>query len=596
VASADLARLVEDLERHLGDPRDPESPMSFARVLDLDEREEYPHEFVAVAQRWGAHEFTIPAAQGGKAVDVVDGFNLMRMVARRDPTTTTALILSSIGFMPIWVAGSDEQRQYFADGMKGGLKMAWGLSERAHGSDILADETVAERVDGGYLLSGEKWTIGNATLADVVMVFARTNPKGGPGGYSIFALEKRRVPAGSIEPLPNERIHGLRGLDMSGVRLDGCFVPESALIGGEGQGLEIALKSSQMVRTTINLLALGCADTALRVTLDFATEREIFGQRLVEIPYSRRQLVECFADVLVADALVTGAVRSLQVSPGQSSIFSSIAKYFGPTLLAATMGQLAVVLGARHYLRGHPRYGIFQKLIRDLPVSNFADGNTVVNLKNVALALEALLANATEPPPGLREEAVARASVIFDLDAELPPYRPWEQELFSRGADDVLLALPDSLAALRELAGREDGQEAEWLGRAADVGERLSDEIVRMRAEHERNKASLGKAYAQSSELFDLAKQYCAVNAAAACIHLSVHSRHVLPEPFPSGAVLLVCLERLWNLFHPTERVADAAVVDAAAEVLEQLHRENRLFCHLAFRLAGSPVLARTEV
>jgi hypothetical protein len=61
----DLQVLCEDLERQLGDPHDPTSAMSFARVLQLDEREEYPHELITVLQRWGLHEFVIPEAQGG---------------------------------------------------------------------------------------------------------------------------------------------------------------------------------------------------------------------------------------------------------------------------------------------------------------------------------------------------------------------------------------------------------------------------------------------------------------------------------------------------------------------------------------------------
>src|SRR5205823_5328892 len=180
---------------------------------------------------------------------------------------------------------------------------------------------------------------------------------------------------------------GLRGLDMSGIRLHGCFVPDPALIGGPGKGLEVALKSSQLVRTNITSIALGCADTALRTTLDFAVGRRIFDSRVVDIPYSRRQLVECFADLLIGEAVATGAVRGLQANPGQASITSSVAKYFVPTLLERTMGQLAVVLGARYYLRDDPRHGIFQKVLRDAPVATFADGNTVVNLKNVASQL-----------------------------------------------------------------------------------------------------------------------------------------------------------------------------------------------------------------
>jgi alkylation response protein AidB-like acyl-CoA dehydrogenase len=582
----ELRELCESLERCLGDPHDAASAMPFARILELDEREHYPHELISVLQRWGLHEFVIPEAQGGRAVDVQDGFNLVRIVARRDPTTATTMMLTSLSFMPVWIAGSDEQRQYFANGMRNGMKLAWGLSERRRGSDILANDTVAEQVEGGYRITGEKWLIGNATVADAVMVFARTDPRGGPSGYSIFAVEKRRLPAGAVEPLAHEPILGLRALDMSGVRLDGCVVPESARIGREGQGLEIALKSSQLARASIASLALGCTDTALRLTLDFAAEREIFGQRVLDIPYSRRQLAECFADVLVADALAFGAVRGLQVAPEQTSIGSSVAKYFVPTLLEGTLSQLAVVMGARHYLRAHPRYGMFQKVMRDFRVANFADGNTVVNLKNVANQLATLLDGALNAPDATRDAAAVRVATLFDLDAQLPPYRPWEQSLSSRGLDDGLLALPHSLRALDALA--ESAENGDVVARAAVAARRILDDARELEVERARLAAALGRGFGRSDELFELAKRYCVLSAAAACVHLHVHTRDADDGPAASSALLLLCLERLATRLRPLERLTGSADIDAVADLAEHMHGERRLFSFLPVTLASA--------
>ncbi|MFG3294104.1 acyl-CoA dehydrogenase [Streptomyces sp. NPDC048179] len=388
----DLTELARRLERHLGDPHDPASRMPYAKVLEYDEREGYPYEFVNLLQRWGALDHFLPSAQGGKAGDVEIGFNLMRLIARRDPTTATAFIITSLSFMPAWVAGTDEQKRTLVEAIQQGTRYAWGLSERGHGSDLTANEMTAEKTEGGYLLTGEKWLIGNGRVADGLSVHARTDPRGGPAGYSVFVLDKRRTPAGSVDELPRERMHGLRGLDMSGFRLDRVFVPDSALLGREGQGLEIALKTSQTARALISGIALSAVDTGLRVTLDFTEQRRVFGRTVSDIPYSRRHLAECFADLMVADAVSLGAVRALQVVPEQTSVWSSVVEYFVPTLLERTFAQLNVVLGARFYLRDHPHYAIHQKMMRDLPVANFADGNTVVNLKNIALQLEGLLA------------------------------------------------------------------------------------------------------------------------------------------------------------------------------------------------------------
>ncbi|MBT2675424.1 acyl-CoA dehydrogenase family protein, partial [Streptomyces sp. ISL-14] len=240
VAVARLVSLAENLEDHLGDPHDDGSRMPFKKVLSFDEREEFPYELTNLLQAWGIHEYCLPERWGGQAGDVEVGFNLVRLVARRDPTTATALMITNVAFMPAWIAATDEQGRAAVHDINHGARMSWGLSERRHGSDVLANEMRAERVPGGYLLTGEKYLIGNATIADVVMVQARTNERGGPGGWSIFALDKRQCPAGTVTTLPNERLHGLRALDMSGIRLDRVFVPEGSRIGGEGQGLELA--------------------------------------------------------------------------------------------------------------------------------------------------------------------------------------------------------------------------------------------------------------------------------------------------------------------------------------------------------------------
>ncbi|HZF90757.1 acyl-CoA dehydrogenase family protein [Streptomyces sp.] len=584
----DLIALMADLEEYLGDPWDASAPMPYPRILGHDEDQRYPHEFVDLLADWGLYDWIVPAANGGKAVNVEDGFNLYRLVGRRDPTSATAMVLTSLSYMPVWIAGSPAQRQHFADAIRGGRKLAWGLSERRHGSDVLANETTARRTDGGWLLNGEKWTIGNATVASTVMVFARTSGQGGPGGYSIFAVEKDGVPPGQLAHLPDEPLHGLRGLDMSGVRLTDCFVPGTALIGRVGQGLEVALKSSQLARIAIAGIAMACVDTALRTTLDFAGRRVIFGGTVAEVPYSRRQLAESFAELLIADALTTGAVRSLQLAPAQASVWSSVVKYFVPTLLEETLARLTTVLGARHYLRAHPRHGIFQKVLRDFAISNFADGNTVVNLKNIALQLNGLLANAAGQEPG--EVARARAAVaeLFDPARPMPPYEPAAQQLFSRAGDDSVLALRSAVGELRraaEAAEAVGGRDAARLAGCADTAGQLADEVHRLAGEHAGLFAGQGRAAGQSAELYDLAKQYSAISAAAACVHLHLHGQASLAPALRSPAVLLLCLERLLRRFHPTRRVTGPDDIDTVAAVLAEAHREGRLFSFRPYRV-----------
>ncbi|WP_055494967.1 acyl-CoA dehydrogenase family protein [Streptomyces sp. TP-A0356] len=588
---ADLSALAARLEEFLGCPHDPAGRMPYSRIMELDERESYPYEFVNLLRLWGVPEYALPGEQGGRAGDVEAEFNLVRLIARRDSTTATALIITNLAFMTVWIGGSEEQKAELVTAVKNGYRLSWGLSERAFGSDLLANAMRAEKVEGGYLLTGEKWLIGNATRADAMVVFARTGERGGTGGFSVLILDKRNAPAGSVVELPGERLQGLRGMDISGIRVEQVFVPESARIGAEGQGLEIALKAAQAARAQISGMAISSVDTGLRLTLDFTENRVILGKLVSDIPYSRRQLTEVFADLMVADAVSLGAVRGLQQTPEQVSISSSVAKYLVPTLMERSMSQLAVVLGARYFLRAHPHYGVFQKMLRDLPVANFADGNTVVNLRNLASQMPLLLSTARAADEALRTDAVGNAAVLYGLERSLPCYRPWLQELFSRGRDDTVLAAPDGIARLRALAeeAKEDDRR-DWLRRAADTAEELLGHTASLAERCERLRAELGRAYGQSAELFDLAKEYCLVHAAAACVLTFVHSHEALEEPLPNGAVLLLQLERLRRHLRPHEAVTDQAVVDEVMRVLRHFHHEDRLFSHWQFPLATRAV------
>lgn len=586
MSKTDLTELAARFEEYLGDPHDADSRMPFARVLEHDERGEYPYHFVSLLRRFGVHEYGMPIAQGGRAGNVETQFSLLRLIARRDGTTAVGLALTNLAFMPAWIAGTEEQKCRWIAEMKQGSNMAWGLSERAHGSDLLANEVIAEKVDGGYLLTGAKWPIGNATVADKMTVFARTGKRGGPAAYSLFVLDKWKAEPATVEDLPFERLYGLRALDLSGVRMSGTFVPDSARIGAEGQGLEIALKTSQTARVVLLSLALSAVDTSLRLAMDFTEQRVLLGDTVSDVPYTRRQLTESFADLMVADAVMLGAARSLQAAPEQVSVWSSVCKYLVPTQLEKTMSQLTVVLGARTFVRDHPHYGMHQKQLRDILVTNIADGNTVVNLRNLGHQLNSLVTTGIEAPAAAREAAAERVATLFGMDVELPVYEPSKQELFSRGLDDAVLAAPDGLRRLRALAQEAKDTERARLLRAADVAEELLGRMPSMAERIATLKAGLDKEYGQSPELFDLAKEYCLLHAAAACVLTYVHSHGVMEDPLPSGALLLLQLERLRKQLYPYESVTDKAVIDEVMQVLRHMHRENRLFSHWQFPLA----------
>ncbi len=183
--------------------------------------------------------------------------------------------------------------------------------------------------------------------------------------------------------------------------------------------------------------------------------------------------------------------------------------------------------------------------------------------------------------------AEERAATLFGMDTGLPVYAPWKQELFSRGGlDDAVLAAPDGVRRLRELAGAAKEGDRERLLAAADVAEELLGRVGSLNERARALKAAQGRAYGQSPELFDLAKEYCLVHAAAAVVLTYVHSQEALEDPLPSAALLLLQLERVRRELYPHEAVTDQSVIDEVMQVLRHLHRENRLFSLWQFPLA----------
>ncbi|HEY9247639.1 MAG TPA: acyl-CoA dehydrogenase, partial [Rariglobus sp.] len=163
---ATLQKLAQDLENHLGDPAAPDAIVGWAAALDHDDRECFHHEGVSHLQAWRFPDYQVPSTHGGRAVDIQDSLELFRLVARRDPALATSLATTGLSFMPIWIAGTDAQKSYWVARVCNGSALSWGLSERDHGSDIVANDTVAHATDDGYVLNGEKWPIGNSALGD----------------------------------------------------------------------------------------------------------------------------------------------------------------------------------------------------------------------------------------------------------------------------------------------------------------------------------------------------------------------------------------------------------------------------------------------
>lgn len=575
--------IAEALEKDLGDPENPNSVMSFAQVIDLDEREEFPHEIIHWLYSWKLQHYYIPTECGGEFTSFDEFIAFVRVLSRRDQTAAIAFTTMFWSYLT-WMAGTEAQKQTLASFMKdanGAMCLAY--SEKAHGSDLLASDMRATKVPGGYILNGEKWPINRATISGVTFVLAKTDEEGGARSLSLFMVEKSKLDPTQYSNLPKILTHGIRGSDMSGICFHDCFVPESMRLGAEGAGLEIALKGFQITRALCAAFSQGAADTALRTTLKFALARQLYGKTVFAMPQPRRTLTDAFLDILICDCATIGVARGFSSIPEQISVWSAVVKYFVTTTLETAVQKVSVVLGARFYMRQEHDYGIFQKLLRDNSIISMFDGSTVVNLHALLLQLRQL-AKARARNAGRNPEALAaRLATTFDLTQPLPAFDGQKLELVNRGGDDILQGLDLALTSL------------ESLPTDADLHPEVWQQIVQMTAMVKAELNNLDQQIAESTfqfgheqppELFDMAKQYSVLHTASACIHMWLYNRHHLGEFFARGEWLALSLRQLLLNFRPAHALPARLDDGAVAQELVRLYQENRMFSIVPFQLA----------
>jgi alkylation response protein AidB-like acyl-CoA dehydrogenase len=576
---------AEALEKDLGDPLNPDNPLSYKRVIEIDESEEFPHEEIRWLYDWKLQHYYIPTDCGGEFTSFEEFVAFVRVLSRRDQTIGIAFTTLFWSFLN-WMAGTPEQKQKLARFIMDDYgAMCLGYSEKEHGSDLINGDLTATKVEGGYILNGEKWPINRATISGVSFILAKTDANGGPKCLTLFMVDKRQLDPEKYYNLPKIYTHGVRASDMSGIGFKDCFVPDSMRLREEGDGLELALKGFQITRMLCAAFSHGAADTALRTTLSFAVNRVIYHKTVMDLPQPRRTLVDAFLDILICDCETIPAARGFHIIPEQFSVWASVVKYFVTVRLEEMVNSVYVVLGSRFYMREEHEFGIFQKLLRDNSIISMFDGSSIVNLHALILQLRPLTKYRAKGNSRTMSALKTRLEAIFSLEKSVPPFEPNNLELFGRGMDDSLQGLEIALDMLEGLKNS-DEVDAEILENLLMLGNLVLEELNAHDEQISQSKFEYG--HDQSPELFEIAKKYCTLHAASACLHTWLYNRSILGEFFARGEWLVLSLHRLLRTLRPLPYTLSEVYVENVAQELLKLYRENQHFSIVPFQLAPS--------
>lgn len=391
---AESLKLAALWEQQLGDPRQSDALLCFADSLREDEAEAFPQRSLEQLQRLGMFDQLVPAHLGGQLLEPERILTLSRILSRRDLSTVIAFGQSLLGSLPIWLAGSQAQQAAHASSLRAGGLACLALTERAHGSDILSTEfRVEAEPDGRHLrIQGEKWLINNGSRGASATVLACQHHADGRKELVLLRLSRPGPEATpSWRSLPKNLTHGIRGADISGFCLqDHRALASDICLPRQEPALNLVLKTLQISRILCAGFSLGATDTLLRLTLEFASQRQLYGKTVTQIPAARAKLAHSYARLMCNDLLAQACTRAIARLPAELSVLSPVCKYQLPVSCEAVARELAQVLGARHYLRSPDALGMFQKMARDLQVVSLFDGSTQVNLGLLAGQLRQL--------------------------------------------------------------------------------------------------------------------------------------------------------------------------------------------------------------
>ncbi|HEV2981997.1 MAG TPA: acyl-CoA dehydrogenase family protein [Solirubrobacteraceae bacterium] len=272
-----------------------------------EEEQWFPNEVFATLARQGLLGLKYPAQYGGQGGDYLHESVLCEELARVGSGGTAAGIGAHVNIAtpPIWKFGDEEQKQrYLVPAIRGEKIGALGITEPGAGSDVASLRTRAERVDGGWVVNGEKTYITNGVRADFIVTAVRTAPEGGHHGISFLIVDRvEGVSSSKLEKL------GWHASDTATIAFEDAFVPEGSLLGELNEGFKLIMANFQWERLAMALGAVGAMQLAWERTVAYAREREAFGRPLTGHQAIRHKLADMATSTYACRCVTYDALR-----------------------------------------------------------------------------------------------------------------------------------------------------------------------------------------------------------------------------------------------------------------------------------------------
>lgn len=350
-------------------------------AAEIDEEERFPEETVEKMVKIGMMGIPFPKQYGGAGANYLEYAMAVEELSR--VCATTGVILSahtSLGAGPIAEWGTEEQKQkYLVPLAKGERLGAFGLTEPNAGTDAAGQQTTAVLDGDEYIINGSKIFITNAIYADTYNVMAMTDKSQGTKGISAFIVEKG-TPGFTFGP--KEKKMGIKGSATCELIFENVRVPKENLLGKEGYGFKIAMKTLDAGRIGIASQALGIAQGAIDETIEYVKERKQFGRSLSQFQNTQFQLADLQAKIDAARMLVYRAADAKDKGFSYG-VEAATAKLFAADTAMEVTTKCVQLFGGYGYTREYP----VERMMRDAKITEIYEGTSEVQKMVIAANL-----------------------------------------------------------------------------------------------------------------------------------------------------------------------------------------------------------------
>ncbi|MDD2889234.1 MAG: acyl-CoA dehydrogenase family protein [bacterium] len=339
----------------------------------LDEKKEFPYEIVKELTNTGMFRLFIPKAYGGDGGGDTELCIIVEEIGKACAAVATTYAASALAATPIILFGSENQKMKYLSKIAKGSLASFCLTEPSAGSDAGGIQTRAIKENDSYIINGAKQWITNGGEAEVYVVFAATNPSRGARGLSAFIVEKGTpgISFGKIE----DKL-GIRASCTREVIFENCKVPAENLIGKEGVGFIVAMRTFDHTRPGVGALAVGIAQGALDELIAYAKQ--------IKAPLSLfEQIAELYTKVEAARALVYSTARYLDSGAKDVSMYSSMSKLFPSEVAMEVTSKVIELFG----IFGCRRKYAVEKIMRDAKITQIYEGTNEIQKLIIANAI-----------------------------------------------------------------------------------------------------------------------------------------------------------------------------------------------------------------